>query len=109
MEVAKKIGTTIQQSVGILGQLVGQGMANHTRMLSPQTYQDQMQQHQIYQYQMHQQQMHQNQITYQLRRAYPASSNITSPNHNYNHTAYVSSTDDITDEHDPNEKEYQNL
>ena len=41
------IGTTIQQSFGILGQLVGQGMPFHTRMLSPQTYQDQMHQHQI--------------------------------------------------------------
>ena len=41
------IGTATQQSFGILGQLVGQGMSNHTRMLSPQTYQDQMRQHQI--------------------------------------------------------------
>ena len=41
------IGTAIQQSFGILGQLVGQGMSNHMRMLSPQTYQDQMHQHQI--------------------------------------------------------------
>ena len=73
------IGTAIQQSVGILGQLVGQGMPNHTRMLSPQTYQDQMHQHQMYQYQMHRQQMHQNQITYQQRGAYPTSSTITSP------------------------------
>ena len=32
------IGTAIQQSVGILGQLVGQSIPNHTRMLSPQTY-----------------------------------------------------------------------
>ena len=54
---------------------------------------------------MYQQQMHQNQITYQQRRAYPASRTITSPNQNYN----VSSRDDITDEHDANEKEYQNL
>ena len=53
--------------------------------------------------------MHQNQVTYQNGRAYPASSTITSPNHNYNHKAHVSSRDDITDEHDANEKEYQNL
>ena len=58
---------------------------------------------------MPQQQMHQNQITYQQRRAYPASSTITSPNHSYNHTAYVSNRDDITDEQDANKKEYQNL
>ena len=32
-----RAGTAIQQSVRILGQLVGQGMPNHTRMLSPQT------------------------------------------------------------------------
>ena len=31
-----RAGTAIQQSVRILGQLVGQGMPNHTRMLSPQ-------------------------------------------------------------------------
>ena len=31
-----RAGTAIQQSVCILGQLVGQGMPNHTRMLSPQ-------------------------------------------------------------------------
>ena len=103
------IGTAIQQTVGILDQLVSQGMPNHTRMLSPQTHQDQMHQHQMHQYQMHQQQMHQNQITYQQRRAYPASSTITSSNHNYNHTTYVSSRDDIADEHAANEKEYQNL
>ena len=53
--------------------------------------------------------MHQSQITYQQRRAYPTISTGTSPNHNYNHTAYVSSRDDIVDEHDANEKEYQNL
>ena len=53
------IGTAIQQSVGILGQLVGQDMLNHMQMLSPQTYQDQMPQHQMQHYQMHQQQMHQ--------------------------------------------------
>ena len=41
--------------------------------------------------------------------AYPASSTITSPNHNYSHKAYVSSRDDIINEHDANEKEYQNL
>ena len=91
------IGTAIQQSVGILDQLVGQGMPNHTRMLSPQTHQDQMHQHQMHQHQMHQQQMHQNQITYQQPRAYPASSTITSSNHNYHHTTYVSSRD-IADE-----------
>ena len=70
-----------------------------------------MHQHQMRQYQMHQQQMHQNQITYQKRRAYTASSTITIPSHNHNHAAYVSSRDDITDEHDMkrNEKEYQNL
>ena len=68
-----------------------------------------MHQHQMHQYQMHQQQMHQNQITYQERKAYPESSTITSPNHNYNNTAYVSSRDDITNGHDANEKEYQNL
>ena len=34
------IGTAIQQSVGILGQLVGQDMPNHMQMLLPQTYQD---------------------------------------------------------------------
>ena len=108
------VGTSIQQSVGTLSQLVGHGMPNYTRMLSPQTYQDQMHQHQmlqhqVHQHQMHQQQMHQNQITYQQRRAYSASSTITSPNHNYNHTVYVSSRDDITDKHNANEKEYQNL
>ena len=48
--------------------------------------------------------MHQNQITYQQR-----SSTIISPNHNYSHTTYVSSRDDITDGHDAHEKEYQNL
>ena len=58
---------------------------------------------------MHQQQIYENQITYQQRRAYPARSTITSPNHNYNHTVYVSSTDDVTNEHDAYEKEYQNL
>ena len=62
----------------------------------------------MHQHQMHQQQIQQNQITYQQRRVYPASSTITSPNHNYN-TAYDSSRDDIRDEHDANEKEYQNL
>ena len=31
-----RAGTAIQQSVRILCQLVGQGMPNHTRMLSPQ-------------------------------------------------------------------------
>ena len=31
-----RAGTAIQQSVCILGQLVGQGMPNHTRMFSPQ-------------------------------------------------------------------------
>ena len=31
-----RAGTAIQQSVRILGQLVGQSMPNHTRMLSPQ-------------------------------------------------------------------------
>ena len=31
-----RAGTAIQQSVRMLGQLVGQGMPNHTRMLSPQ-------------------------------------------------------------------------
>ena len=96
------VGTAIQQSVGILGQLVGQGMPNYMRILSPQTHQDQMHQHQV-----HLQQMHQMQITYQQRRTYPASSPITSPNDNYDNTAYVSSRDDITDQHD--EKEYQNL
>ena len=44
------IGTAIQQSVGIIVQLVGQDMPNHTRMLLPQTYQDQMHQHQMHQY-----------------------------------------------------------
>ena len=68
-----------------------------------------MHQHQMHQYQMHQQQMHQNQITYQQQRAYPGSSTITSPNHNYNHTVYVSSRGDITNRYDANEKEYQNL
>ena len=34
---------------------------------------------------------------------------MTSSNHNYNHTAYYSSGNDITDEHEANEKEYQNL
>ena len=72
-------------------------------------HQHQMHQHQMHQYQMHQQQMHQNKITYQQQRTYPASSTITSPNHNYNHTVYVSIRDDIMDEHDANEKEYQNL
>ena len=103
------IGTAIQQSVGILGQLVSQGMPNHTRMVSPQRYQDQMHQHQMHQHQMHQCQMHQSQNTYQQGRAYPESSTITSPNHNDNHTAYVSCRDDIMDERDANEKEYQNL
>ena len=46
---------------------------------------------------------------YLSRRAYPASGSSTSPNHNYNHTAYVSSRDDITNVHDANGKEYQNL
>ena len=82
------VGTAIQQS----GQLVGQGMPNYMRILSPQTHQDQMHQHQV-----HLQQMHQMQITYQQRRTYSASSTITSPNHNYDNTAYVSSRDDITD------------
>ena len=71
--------------------------------------QDQMYQHQMHQYQMHQQQIHQNQMTYQQRRGYPASSTIANPNHNYDHTAYVSSRDDITDEHDGNETEHQNF
>ena len=31
-----RAGTAIKQSVGILAQLVGQGMPNHMRMLSPQ-------------------------------------------------------------------------
>ena len=53
------IATAIQQCVGILSQLVGQGMPNHTRMLLLQTYQDQMHQHQMHQYHMHQCQMHQ--------------------------------------------------
>ena len=103
------IGTAIQQIVGIPGQLVGQGMSNHTQMLSPQTHQDQRHQHKLHQHKMHQQQMHQNQITYHQRSVYPASSAMTSSNHNYNHTAYYSSRTDITDEHEANEKEYQNL
>ena len=108
------IGTAVQQTVGIPGQLVGQAMSNHRQLLSSQTYQDQIHQHKLYQhkmhqYQMHQQQMHQNQITYHQRSAYAASSAMTSSNHNYNHTAYYSSGNDITDEHEANEKEYQNL
>ena len=48
------IYTAIQQSVSILGQLVGQGMPNHTQILSTQMYQNQMHQHQIHQYQVYQ-------------------------------------------------------
>ena len=49
----------MHQSAGILGQLLGQGMPNHSQILSPQTCQDQMHQQQMHQYQMYQQQMHQ--------------------------------------------------
>ena len=33
------IGTAIQQSVGILSQLVAQGRSNHAHMITPQPYQ----------------------------------------------------------------------
>jgi len=85
------IGTAIQQSVGILSQLVTQGIPNHAHMITPQPYQ-----------------MHQ--TAYQEARAYPGSSTITSSNQNYSRQMYIASGDDIIrDEYDGNEKEYQNL
>ena len=56
------IGTAVQQTVGIPGQLVGQAMSNHRQLLSSQTYQDQIHQHKLYQHKMHQYQMHQQQM-----------------------------------------------
>ena len=85
------IGSAIQQSVGILGQMVG-GVPNQAGIVPPQTYRYP----QTYQYH----QVYQSQSPYQS--GYPESSTITNPNN------YAASGDDDSVERGI-EKEYQNL